>query len=288
MGATWGTNFDNERGNITFSTQYASADGLRKTDRPGTATGVGFEVPADPDSPYALDVFNDLKVAVDNVRPFPLLFGDQFAFNIFGNGVPLDINDPDSPITQFDADGNLMPFVPGGGTGSVIFQDGGDGLSLSDFTQLFNDIERYNATTLFNYELTDSVRINAEGWFSRTKATEVVNQPFFNSSAFGGLPADGYGDVNSGPIPVLLDNPFLTEATRNTIGAALDVLHDTNGDGVADPTIDTDGDGTPDAVGFWRGGPLIGVVGDFPNSTKRDMLRGVIGLEGDLALGERE
>jgi len=288
FGATWGSNFDNDRGNITLSTQFASADGLRKTDRPGTATGVGFETPADPNSPYTLDIFNDLKVAVDNVRPFPLLFGDQFAFNIFGNGVPLDINDPNSPITQFDSDGNLLPFVPGGGTGSVIFQDGGDGLSLSDFTQLYNDIERYNATAFLNYELTDAVRVNAEGWFSRTKATEVVNQPFFNSSAFGGLPADGYGDVNSGPIPVLLDNPFLTDATRNTIGAALDVLQDFDNDGAADPTIDTDGDGTADAVGFWRGGPLIGVVGDFPNFTKRDTVRGVLGLEGELQMGGRE
>lgn len=287
LGATWGSNFDSGRGNITLSTQYAKADGLRKTDRPGTATGVGFEVPADPDSPFALDVFDDLKVAVDNVRPFPLLFGNQFAFNIFGNGVPLDINDPDSPITQFDADGNLMPFVPGGGTGSVIFQNGGDGLSLSDFTQLYNDIERYNATSFLKYDLTDSVTVKAEGWFSRTKATEVVNQPFFNSSAFGGLPADGYGDVNSGPIPVLIDNPFLTDATRNSIGAALDVLHDGDGDGAADATIDTDGDGVADAVGFWRGGPLIGVVGDFPNHTKRDMVRGVLGLEGELDLRGR-
>ena len=288
LGATWGSNFDNDRGNITLSTQYATADGLRQTDRPGTATGIGFEAPADPDSPYALDIFDDLKVAVDNVRPFPLLFGDQFAFNIFGNGVPLDINDPDSPITQFDADGNLIPFVPGGGTGSVIFQNGGDGLSLSDFTQLYNDVERYNVTGFLKYDLTESVSVNAEGWFSRTEATEVVNQPIFNSSAFGGLPADGFGNVGSGPIPVLLDNPFLTDATRNTIGAALDVLHDENGDGAADPTIDTDGDGVADAVGFWRGGPNIGVVGDFPNHTKRDTIRGVLGLEGDLDLGGRE
>ena len=288
MGVTFGRNFDEERGNITVSAQYASADGLRKTDRPGTATGVGFETPADPNSPYALDLFDDLKVAVDNVRPFPLLFGDLFAFNIFGNGVPLDINDPNSPITQFDADGNLLPFVPGGGTGSVIFQNGGDGLSLSDFTQLYNDVERYNTTAFLKYDLTESVSVNAEAWFSRTDATEVVNQPFFNSSAFGGLPADGYGNVNSGPIPVLIDNPFLTDATRNSISAALDVLHDADGDGAADPTIDTDGDGTPDAVGFWRGGPLIGVVGDFPNYTKRDTIRGVLGLEGDLELGGRD
>lgn len=288
MGAIWGGNFDEERGNLTLSAQYSSADGLRKTDRPGTATGVGFEVPGDPNSPFDLELFDDLKVAVDNVRPFPLLFGTQFSFNVTGNGVPLDINDPGSPITQFDEDGNLIPFVPGGETGGLIFQNGGDGLGLSHFTQLYNDIERYNTTALLRYDLTESVTAKAEAWFSRTEATEVVNQPFFNSTAFGGLPADGYGNVNSGPIPVLLDNPFLTEATRQTMTDVLNVRHDMNGDGVADPTIDTDGDGAPDAVGFWRGGPLIGVVGDFPNFTKRDTIRGVLGLEGDLELRGRE
>jgi outer membrane receptor protein involved in Fe transport len=288
LGATWGTNFADDRGNITLSAQYSMADGLKKTDRPGTATGVGFEAPADPDSPYALDIFNDLKVAVDNVRPFPLLFGDLFFFNIFGNGVPLDVTDPSSPITQFDADGNLLPFVPGGGTGSVIFQDGGDGLSLSAFTNLYNDIDRYNTTAFVHYDLSDSLRVNAEAWFSRTEATEVVNQPVFNSTAFGGLPADGWGHVNSGPIPVLIDNPFLPEATRATTLAALNALQDADGDGAADPTIDTDGDGVADAVGFWRGGPLIGVVGDLPNHTRRDTVRGVLGLEGDLDLRGRE
>ena len=288
FGATWGTNFADNRGNIAFSAQYSKADGLKKTDRPQTATGIGFETPGDPNSPYDLELFQDLTVAVDNLSPFPLFFGDQFFFNIFGNGVPLDINDPNSPITQFDAQGNLLSFVPGGGTGSVIFQDGGDGLKLSSLTSLFVDSERYNTSAFLNYDLTDSITLTAEAWYVTNKATEIINQPTFNSPAFGGLPGDGYGSVGSGPIPVLIDNPFLPAATRATLQAGMDVVQDGDGDGFADPTIDTDGDGVPDAVGFWRGGPLIGVVGDNPNSTKREMVRGVIGLEGDVAIGNRD
>ena len=60
-----------------------------------------------------------------------------------------------------------------------------------------------------------------------------------------------------------------------------------NGDGMADPTIDTDGDGVADAVGFWRGGPLTGIVGANPNSSRRDTLRAVIGFDGDLEFGGR-
>lgn len=288
LGAVWGKNFESGRGNIALAAQYSTADGLKLTDRPATATGIGFEAPADPDSPFSNQLFDDLTVAVDNLSPFPLYFGDQFAFNIFGNGIPLDITDPDSPVTQFDDDGNLLPFVPGGGTGSVIFQNGGDGLKLASLTSLYTDSERFNANVFFNHDITDRVRFKAEGWFTKIESTEIINQPVFNSSAFGGLPNDGFGDVNSGPIPVLMDNPFIPEATRTTIQSALDVVHDSDGDGVADPTIDTDGDGVPDRVGFWRGGPLTGVVGDNPDSTERELHRIVLGVEGDLDLGGRD
>lgn len=288
LGVTFGRNIDNGRGNITFSLQTTSIDGLKQTDRPITARGTGFEAPGDPDSPYAQEIFHGLKVAVDNNAPYPLYSGDEFGFNLFGNGIPLDINDPDSPLSQFDAQGNLLSFVPGGGTGTPIFQAGGDGLDLAPLTALNTDTERYNFTVLGNYELTESVRFKSELWFARTDATQVVNQPGYNSPAFGGLPADGYGNVGEGPIPVLIDNPFLPEATRSSIATALNIVQDLDGDGLADPSIDTDGDGVADAVGFWRGGPLTNIVGDAPNSARRDTYRAVFGLEGDLDIGNRD
>ena len=250
---TWGRKFD--RGNVTVAAQYTSIDGLRQTDRPATATTIGFESPGG-GSPSAQEVFNDLTVAVDNVQAFPLFSGGQFHFNLFGNGIPLDINDPGSPLSQFDDAGNLIPSVPRGGTGTPIFQNGGDGLKLAQFTPLYNDIERFNVTVLSNFELTEDINLRTEVWFTRVDGTQPVNQVFYNSPAFGGLPGNSYGNVGSGPIPVLIDNPFLLPATRDAIGTALDVVHDFDGDGIADPTIDTDGDGVPDAVGFWRGGPL--------------------------------
>lgn len=288
FGLTWGRNFDNGRGNITFSGQATSAQGLKMTDRPLTANGMAFEASGDPDSPYAQELYDDLTVAVDNSTPFPLFYGDNFALNIFGNGIPLDINDPDSPLSQFDAAGNLLPFVPGGGTGSPIFQSGGDGLKLQDLTDLATDMKRYNGTLLGHYELTDSVRVNAELWLARTDATDITNQPGYNSTIFGGLPDDGYGSVGSGAIPVLIDNPFLTAATRSSIGAALDVEHDLDGDSMADPSIDTDGDGVADAVGFWRGGPLTSILGANASGSKRDTYRAVFGLEGDVSFGNRD
>jgi len=283
---TWGKNFGNGRGNIAISGQFFTIDGLKETDRPATETLSGFETPGDPNSPYELQLFDDLVVAVDNQRPFPQFFGDLFFFNVFGNAIPLDINDPASPFSQFDADGNMIPFVPGGETGSTIFPNGGDGLRLAPVTALYTDYDRYNANLFLNYDLTDTITAKAELWFARTEATQVVRQQYFNSSAFGGIPFNNYGNVGEGPIPVLIDNPFLTDATRTSITAALDVVHDFNGDGVADPTIDTDGDGVPDAVGFWRSGPL-NVGSSNANSTTQDTYRVVLGLDGELDIGSK-
>jgi outer membrane receptor protein involved in Fe transport len=288
FGATWGTNFADGRGNVAVAASFSSIPGLKWTARDSTKTDWGFMDPADPNSPYDQQLFDDLTVAVDNTSPFPLFYGDQFFFNLFGNGIPLDPSDPNSPITQFDADGNLLPFIPGGGTGSVIFQNGGDGIRLAEVTSLYADLERYNANVFLSYDLTDSVRLKAEGWFARTDAVEVVNQAEYNSPAFGGLPVDSYQSVGNGPIPVRIDNPFIPDATRATIQAALDIEHDFNGDGVADPTLDTDGDGVADTVGFWRGGPNTTFMGDNPESATRDTIRGVLGLEGDLSLGNRD
>lgn len=283
VGGSWGKNFADGRGNVAVAASHSFRPGLKFVDRDQTSQRAAFYAPADPNSPFQNQLFPDTVVAVDNVRPFPLFAGNQFGFGIFGNGVPVSAA-PGAPLAQFDADGNLLPFVPGGGTGSVVFQNGGDGLRLSEFTSLYTDTERSNFNVFANYDLTDNVKLKGEFWFARTDATEVVNQPLYNSPAFGGLPGNNWGNVGAGPIPVLINNPFLPAATRDAIQASLNLRQDADGDGLADPTIDTNGDGVPDAVGFWRGGPLIGIFGDAPNSSVRDTTRLVLGLEGEIEM----
>jgi iron complex outermembrane receptor protein len=280
----WGTSFADGRGNLTLAAEYNQVDGLRGTDRPLTSTSMDFEIPGDPDYTYDLQFFEDLTITADNAQALPLFFGNQFFFNVFGNGIPLDILDPASPLSAFDEHGNLVPFVPGSGTGSAIFQNGGDGLKLADYQQIYTDLERTHVSLFLNYDLNDSMRFNAEAWFANTDATELVSQPYFNSNAFGGLPTTGYGNVDEGPIPVLIDNPFLTESARETITTALNIVHDFNGDGVADPTIDTDGDGIPDAIGFWRTGALSAVSGDRSYGSNQDTWRFLVGMDGDVEI----
>lgn len=283
-GVTWGSNFDNDRGNLVLAGEYSTAAGLFEVDRETTEDGLGFFGPADPNSPFSSVLINDPTVAVDNALGGPLLSGGQFRFNIFGNGIRLDPTDPNSPLAAFDENGNLVPFIPGGGTNSPIFQQGGDGLDLNELTALYTDLDRYNANVFVNYDLTDNMRFKGELWFAQTKATELVNQPDYNSPAFGGLPGNTYGDFGEGPVAILLDNPFLPDATRTTIGIATDF----NNDGTPDNNVDTDNDGIPDAPGFYRFGGLFSLQGDNPSSSKRSTYRAVAGLEGDGRVGDKD
>ncbi|MEJ2477801.1 MAG: TonB-dependent receptor plug domain-containing protein, partial [Desulfobacterales bacterium] len=293
VGLTWGSNFADNRGNVALTAQHDDTNGLLFTDRPLTSTVWGFEVPGDPDSPYDLELFDNLIVATDSQDPMPQFFGFFRCLNIFcgegfRNGIPFDISDPDSPLTAFDADGNLIPFSPGGGTGNLIFQNGGDGLNLSERNSLFADIERSNVNLFANFDLTDVTRLHGELWLGNTRATELATQGGYNSNAFGGLPGDSYQSVGGGPIGVLIDSPYLPEASRETILEALNLVHDFNGDGQADPTIDTDGDGVPDAVGFWITGNLDRILGQATRSSDTDFLRGVVGLDGSVEWADRE
>jgi outer membrane receptor protein involved in Fe transport len=285
----WGIPFAHGQGNFALTAQYDSVDALIATDRPDTAKVGEFRPPADPDSPFDFVLYDNLITAALSPGPMPVFFGNQFCFavdcfGLFRNGIPLDIADPSSPLATFDEDGNLMPFIIGEPTGNPLFTNGGDGVNPAEISGLLAELERINVNAFLNYDIGGDLRLHAEAWFARTGAEQPVFDPFFNSNAFGGLPINAYGNVGQGPIPVLIDNPYLPDASRETILAALDVVHDFNGDGTADPTIDTDGDGAPDAVGFWRTGGLTNVIADNSFGSDQDTLRILLGLEGELGL----
>lgn len=295
FGVVAGTNFADDDGNIVFALEHNKMEGLKRVDRPVTANGLSFG---------RTGLLVNSTVVVDSPTGGPMFFADPFCFNticfgdgsaraaglpgFFGmpNGIPRDPNDPSAGFVQFDREGNLIPFVPGGGD-DLIFRSGGDGLNVNELAALLTDLERVNANVFLNYELSEDLRFNGEFWYSRSEATELINQTAYNSPAFG-TGADSFQSVGEGSVPVLIENPFLTTATRDFIQAALNRVHDVNGDGIADPTIDTDGDGVPDAVGFARFGGLSNLQGDNPNSATRDTIRVVLGLDGDLYVGDRD
>jgi iron complex outermembrane receptor protein len=261
-----GQNFAGGRGNITVSGEYVKSDGLVYNDRRQTREARFFVSSADPNSPFA-------QVLIRN-RRLPSL--SQFGVPLTDDFIPLspsqvvdletnpNVQNAAGQALAFDPAGNLVPIDFGQGTGDLTVASGGSGFSLADVSSLQAETERYLATALVSYELTDNVRLFGEGWYSNTKGVNLVDQPVYNTALFdeaGGL---------SGNIVVPLSNPFLSPAARETIAASLDL----------------DGDGVPDSDSFYLGRANTDLYSGRAEG-EVELFRFVGGLDGTLELGDR-
>lgn len=120
---------------------------------------------------------------------------------------------PSPAAMFFDDVGNLAPFNQGavyqgvtstalvGGDGSRVFQ-------FNDFSQITSDLRRTIGMGFVTLQVTDNIEAFAEVAHFRSRGDELVQQPTFNSSLFGGT---------SGRLQFLTTNPFLTTQARTTL-----------------------------------------------------------------------
>lgn len=278
VAGVYGWPFDDGRGNLALSLDHSTQDGLKARQRAATAQALTFQAPADLNSPYQQVMIANSRVALVNFNGLPLTapvpnVADNFRFAV---------RDAAGRPQQFAADGSLILYDPGTATGSAVFRSGGDGLNLAEVTSLLTDSTRTLANAFLDYHLTETTRLNVEGWHARTSATEVANQPGFNESSFR-TPEETPTNVLQGPIPLRLDNPFLSAAARALIARNLDA----NQDGVADPNIDFDGDGIAETPGLWLAKGHGDLYGSNTSQGEQTMYRGVAGLEGAVELAGR-
>nr|WP_314444705.1 TonB-dependent receptor [uncultured Sphingomonas sp.] len=153
---------------------------------------------------------------------------------------------------QFDQAGNLVPFDQG-----ILFRgtsnSGGDGFSFNDFAQITSDLKRTIGSGFITFNVTDSIELFAEGTHFRSKANELVQQPTFNSSLFGG---------SSGALVFNVNSPFLTTQARDALIAR----------GVTNFQVSRASADIADLTGY--------------NETRIN--RGVIGTRGDFSLFGRD
>jgi outer membrane receptor protein involved in Fe transport len=243
-----GTNFADGRGNVTVSGEYNEGKGLLFRDR-GILRQQLFEGDCEPSSQFNQCVYPNFRYPTLSEHGIPVISGGIFGFVLSpeqavdvqvsgfpdadANGIPgttsdiytffggtpgmqdaiLDANG--NPL-RFDQNGNLVPIDFGtrvGGPGSLnIFSSGGNGFDIGNLTaQLLTDTKRYNANLLTQYELTDNIRLFGEGWYSYSKAINLINQPVYNSAFF-----DDAGTPD-GNLIISLDNPFLSNQARTII-----------------------------------------------------------------------
>ena len=115
----------------------------------------------------------------------------------FGLNVIRDANG--NPV-QFGPDGRLTAMNIGEPTGNIINFVGGDGLLLQDYDSIRAPIERHMVNMFANYEISDSLRANAELNFYNGSSADPNRQPFYQSGLFGG---------DSSTLILPIDYPFL-------------------------------------------------------------------------------
>lgn len=226
-----GFNFAGGRGNITASytrdrqegVLYNARDFLRENvgnaTNPTTAQAAALGRPAG--TTFANDGrlnpnigYNDSttdgfpgSVLVRN-RTIPRLNGGGVitgAFNAAGTAVAGAVQN-----FQFDPSGSLVPFNRGIRFVAAAESSGGDGFRFNDYSQISSELRRDIGTLFANYEVSPALKLFAEGWYSRSRGDELVQQPTFNSDLFGGL---------SGALTFNIASPFLTDQARSQLAA---------------------------------------------------------------------
>ncbi len=217
-----GTNFADDKGNVTFSAEFSRQDGLLQGERPrytdnnpGWLTYGGLDLDGDGedddiDGDGLADTFRRVVDGGQRVQLFTgggavSLPGSNFIPSL-GSGALADGN-----FYQFNKQGELESCTPGETpAGSPFFAYGGTcGEDFFDqVEQLRSPVERVVISSTSHYDFNEYVRFQQEFTYANSKAVELVNQGGFQSFPFTGT---------SGPVTFSVDNPFLTEQARNIL-----------------------------------------------------------------------
>ncbi len=228
-----GFDFDDGRGNITlaYTRDYQKGllynsrgflrDNIGSADNPSTAqsaqlgrpagttaandgrvnTGIGFN-----DS--GTDGFPGSILVRD--RTLPLLTGGGLITSAFANANGTGSVAAAVQNYQFDRSGNLVPFNRGIRFVSVQQGSGGDGFRFNDYSQITSDLRRNVFNGFAGYDFSDAFKVFIEATYFQSRGDELVQQPTFNSSLFGGL---------SGALTFTTASPFLTDQARAQLTA---------------------------------------------------------------------
>lgn len=246
--AILGSNFAQDRGNVTIALSYDNNDGVYSLERdfyrkgyslqtnPLQSTIDRFQPGRDAASDGRIDPGIPFNTGNNDGIPNSVYIRDRRINNMTWGGLvvpssvmvtrnyyrdasgqPLGFG-ADNVLYHFDASGNLLPFDPGTTFGTGASSSGGDGMDLNETTQLISDLKRKSAYANGRFDFTDQVRGFFEASWFRSEAEELADQNVYNASSFGAAFADGSG-AQSGNLPFNVDNPFLSEQARALLQA---------------------------------------------------------------------
>lgn len=165
--ASYGFNFDNDRGNIAFAAEYSSQEALEALDNPWTATSyrnmsfesiMGYERSEDQLNSTAFpDNFYTANAGYYTLNNSGVFGGNSQTFN---------------------ADGSIREIYTGDQVDGA-FCANCDSFNLRQFTQLQPEFDRTNLNVKGNYELNDDTTVYAQAKYARTRAITMGQPAFF-------------------------------------------------------------------------------------------------------------
>ena len=255
-GQTWqarflgGGNFADGKGNATVSIEYDKQDGLGFNDSRLLRHDGTFQSDAACTARgFGRCYYEDARVGIVNFGGIPM--NDDFILPFTG------ITNSGGQFVSFAPDGTLQPYNLGTQHG-IIFSSGGDGADLNGLTSLVAPLRRILINGFVHYQFTPDVQAYAETYFANSQATELYNQPTYQSALFA--PGDSSNLVFS------IDNPFLTNQARSIL--------------LSDPMVAATGQ-------FYLARANLDL---FPSTQQNEVnvYRFVTGLKGDLHYGDNK
>lgn len=251
-----GQNFADGRGNITVNVYYDHQKGLATSERSAT-NGTRIFNGTDPTGAYTYARYTGgLHYPIFTPTGFPMLF--DFIPVYHGSPYAAITNAAGEPL-YFNKSGQLTVFKDGIPLKNGITEAGGDGFAISDYGNLLTNNQRIQGTLLANYEFSDHLRFHGEFWLGRSKASNIADQPFYNTYLFANA-----GETN-GNLILSTDNPFLSAADQQTIKDNLAA------------------NGLPTDTFYLARANTDLATGAFTTTTT--LVRGVAGFDGDFNVG---
>jgi outer membrane receptor protein involved in Fe transport len=274
ISTTFGKNFADGRGNLAMNLEYTHAGELRFEDRPGRfAAPCGFEPnPADAGGRNDPLVNGDRTNGVpDNIfvcglrNPF-ITTGGQIALLTFsGRGL------------AFDPNGNLV-ITPPCDTSYIAFRGTCQsnnplvGATIDETGDLAVGRDRYSASLLGHFDITDALKPFIEGMFVH----QVVHQEGQPSFFQGRLNEDFFGPI----VPdITCNNGFLTQ---QNIGLLQQIGFCDRLDANGDPILDANGNPILDPNAVLPLNRFNVDMGARKEEDTRDTFRVVAGITGDF------
>ena len=208
-----GTNFADNRGNVTLNVEFQHSDGLGGTQRPRYAAELGYFQSANP-NPYLYSVVPHFELGGITTSGVPSVADGYLGFQpnlaIMNNaGQPL-----------YFQGGSLVPYNPGTYDATAVNETGGNGINGAQTTTLLAPSERINATSVGSFQVNDHVRLFDELWFSSQHNAYPFAQGSYNTWLFGNAGSITQQSAG-GNLVMSATNPFLSAADQATIARNL-------------------------------------------------------------------